>query len=285
MALTGNTVASTYLDLVQLEQSGAGLPSGVGGPAQLYDGAGNLINARSYVPSILDPCPDAAIANGGSAFTQTSEFNVDKNQTTLEADGWTFSNCTASVAGGRMVLLTTGNNPEGYFSVSLTGDFDFIIVPMSSGNTFGSTDQAPFLSTLADRHMGIYVVDTVNNKMHGISYAQYGSTQFLAKCRSMINGAYSTKTGFTTNEDNYNTPAPVILRVMRVSGTIYAGAAGPGYAYLLNSAGNRDMTADEGWFAVGSVADSNTMTRVGFYSGATTTPPPVQTFAAIRRYK
>ncbi len=46
-ALTGNTVQSTYLDLVQLGKSGAGLPSHAGKEAALYDGSGAQILGRT----------------------------------------------------------------------------------------------------------------------------------------------------------------------------------------------------------------------------------------------
>ena len=59
MALTGNTVQSTYLDLVQLEKSGAGLPSHAGKEAAVYDGSGAQILGRTAVRHWLDPDPDA----------------------------------------------------------------------------------------------------------------------------------------------------------------------------------------------------------------------------------
>ena len=125
MALTGNTVQSTYLDLVQLEKSGAGLPSHAGKEAALYDGSGAQILGRTAVRHWLDPHPDAA------AFAETWEFSTKGTMTQgqLEAAGWTFFNCTAEVTQGIMWLttsMTSSNYCDAILSTNLSGDFDIV---------------------------------------------------------------------------------------------------------------------------------------------------------------
>ena len=123
MALTGNKVKDTYLDLVQLEQSGAGLPSHAGKEAALYDGSGAQIVGRSAVRNWLDPHPDA------SSFAETFEFSTtgDMNQTALETAGWTFSNCTAAVSGGTLWITASASTiSQAYLTVNFAGDFDVV---------------------------------------------------------------------------------------------------------------------------------------------------------------
>ena len=121
MALTGNAVKDTYLDLVQLEQSGAGLPSHAGKEAALYDGSGAQIVGRTAVRHWLDPDPDA--------ISGSWEFSTygDANQATLEAAGWTFSGCSGVVSNGVLILTATGTGRAvAETTVSLSGDFDYV---------------------------------------------------------------------------------------------------------------------------------------------------------------
>ena len=246
MALTGNTVQSTYLDLVQLEKSGAGLPSHAGKEAAVYDGSGAQIIGRTAVRHWLDPHPDAA------SFADTWEFSTtgDMTQGQLETAGWTFSNCTGGISGGTLNLVGTGAAiPQAYrtLTTAMSGDFDisclFVIDPEDDpGNSAGV--------------WFIGVADTVNDK---IAFTSLN----LAAGRNQARGGYytySTMTG-TDLAAGYVYSQMIILRVVRVSGTIFFGGSNPIVSSNFFN-GARSISSSGGWFSSGSQADGNTYQRL-----------------------
>ena len=250
MALTGNTVQSTYLDLVQLEKSGAGLPSHAGKEAALYDGAGNQIIGRTAVRHWLDPHPDAA------SFAETWEFSTKgtMTQAALETAGWTFSNMTGSVTGGGLLLThaSTGATDQSYIGCNLTGDFD-IVTTMEANISYGAKSPS-------GTYLGAFgAVDTVNNTYDGIHLVITTS----GNGRSRYGVTYSTGAGGTlgTNEVIYR-GTPCLLRISRVSGTIYFWVGSPHDTYF-----QEDQTGENtnvGFIGCGSVANGNAINRISF---------------------
>jgi hypothetical protein len=215
-ALTGNTVQSTYLDLVQLGQSGAGLPAHGGKEAAIYDGSGAQILGRTAVRHWLDPHPDAA------SFDETWEFSTtgDMTQGQLETAGWTFTDCSAEVSNG-ILWITTGAGAypwmKAYYSTSLTGDFDLVmhLVNTEPGDTQVSTASNFFRGGLA-------VVDSSGDVTYQ-SCSKY--TPDRSNCHIFLDGKWSDGTGSSNVGYNFFRNADCI-RIWRISGTLYL-AAGP----------------------------------------------------------
>jgi hypothetical protein len=249
MALTGNTVQSTYLDLVQLEQSGAGLPSHAGKEAALYDGSGAQILGRSAVRHWLDPHPDAA------SFAETWEFSTtgDMNQAALESAGWTFSDCTAAVSGGTLWITTAASaSPwsRAYYATTsdMSGDFDLIF------ELVGCQPGQLGVSEGTNNHIGTAGVGV--NGDPGILqqiYLLYGADRHSAKIYHTGTWTVGGGTGGTSQTFFYPSR---YFRISRSSGTIYlyAGAGFP--------ASDNSFLSDIGWRVGGSVAESSTYDRI-----------------------
>lgn len=247
-ALTGNTPGSTYLDLVQLGKSGAGLPAHAGKEAALYDGSGAQILGRTAVRHWLDPHPDAA------SFAETWEFSTtgDMTQGQLETAGWTFTNCTGIVSRGMFILTCTSASTKTYasLSTSLSGDFDFI-ASIATPFNYGSIVASSWAMG------GLGVADTVNDKAHLVCIDQNGAdgtyglyAKLGATFSTFADGTLSDASGFA-----HDTPT---LRICRVSGTVYVATA-RGETYFVT--GVPGATKD-GWRGVKNSADANAMTTL-----------------------
>ena len=251
MALTGNTVQSTYLDLVQLEKSGAGLPSHAGTEAALNDGSGAQIIGRTAVRNWLDPHPDAA------AFAETWEFSTKGTMTQgeLETAGWTFANCTGLVANGMLLLTATSTAiVKAYFSTTLAGDFDIAITP-AVDMTYAALRGANYVD-----HGG-GVADSVTDLA---CYGRISNEAGIIKGFKALDGAFSTMAG--TNAGGAISSAGYV-RVSRVSGTVYATAApDPHYTLFRNDETSHYLS---GYYAVSSGSIATTFNRV-FVTGSRT---------------
>jgi hypothetical protein len=241
MALTGNTVQSTYLDLVQLEQSGAGLPSHAGKEAALYDGSGAQIIGRSAQRHWLDPHPDAIAGSW--------EFSTygDANQAALETAGWTFTNCSGLVANG-LLQLTATSAAVAYASlvVSLAGDFDFVAAPVYPYGYAANPITAYWLG-------GVCVGDSSGDTFQGsfVAHVTYG---YLEKVHT---GTLSTLTGTAVELAVYGPIRQV--RVLRISGNVRITGS------IMTHPGIRiddSSPIDVGWAADTIVADATTFNRI-----------------------
>ena len=218
MALTANTVQSTYLDLVQLEKSGAGLPSHAGKEAALYDGSGAQILGRTAVRHWLDPDPDATAASSW-------EFSTygDATQGELETAGWAFSGCTAVASNGMLILTKTAaydTIATATLTVSLSGDFDYVACfsppdytgPIPAGNTlYGS----------------LWVADS-SGKAHGMGVTYVGNPAW--GLRGYRDSTYASLAGGSLYSLAVGAAKLDLIRVARYSGTVllYGGAHGWG---------------------------------------------------------
>ena len=267
MALTGNTVQSTYLDLVQLEKSGAGLPSHAGKEAALYDGSGAPIIGRTAVRHWLDPDPDA--------ISGTWEFSTygDKTQGQLEAAGWTFTECTASVTGGQLVIVKTGaynTLAKAELTVSLTGDFAYVVgINSSTMNTIARTGN--------NTGWGIYIADS-SGSANGICA---GPTAAVSSLRGYKASTYANLASGTVFSVGINNEIKFLM-VARVSGTVSFGGGGS-MAKLLNDAGKPDTSY--GWRGT-TQADASTFNKL-IITGAEVCkefPGGNRVYSFIRRY-
>jgi len=269
MALTGNTVQSTYLDLVQLEKSGAGLPSHAGKEAAVYDGSGAQICGRTAVRHWLDPHPDAA------AFAETWEFSTtgDMTQGQLETAGWTFTGCTASVSSGLLTLVAGAENPivKADLTVSLAGDFDFIFAPIP----------APGYSSVSPSSVYTFggggVADTVSDVAH---YSHGASVTGFVRTYTRKTGTWTSLSGTESYQTLQGSPA--LLRVSRVSGTVYINGGQAWTSQLYAD----DVSAYHGWGSATSQADSTTFNKLFLtaYAGGVTTGT-AWSFAFLRRFQ
>ena len=281
MALTGNTVQSTYLDLVQLEQSGAGLPSHAGKEAALYDGSGAQILGRSAVRNWLDPHPDAA------SFDETWEFSTtgDMNQSALESAGWTFSNCTASVSGGLLNLTTTANGIiSASIVVELTGDFDIVITPSAGPDYYASSVGTPKQYYIGGGGIADYRAGVADVSHYGLAATFNGRCDF----HSYITGAFTTLGGTLESDVLYG--SSTVCRTLRDSGTVYnfgATAGNPRQFFLYDYAATT-KPAGLGWTSTTTTAsDSSTFNKLFLTQGPSnfTLAGCVCSFASVRRFK
>lgn len=261
MALTGNTVASTYLDLVQLEKSGAGLPSHAGKEAALYDGSGAQILGRTSFQHWLDPHPDAA------AFAETYEFSTygDANQAALEADGWTFQHCSGEVSNGVMKLVgTTAGNQirKAYISTTLAGDFD-IVTAIWLPYDYGAT--AVGVST---NQQCLYVGDSgVGDTAQGIQIVRGNTVAPMARHTAAWTTLAGTPAGSSFGQGT------TLLRISRVSGTVYFYCGSP-YG---DSALVADDTSDglNGWDRMTTKVDATSFNKIAIALYNTVCQPTV----------
>jgi len=252
VALTGNTVQSTYLDLVQLEKSGAGLPSHAGKEAAVYDGSGAQILGRTAVRHWLDPHPDAA------AFAETWEFSTtgDMTKAQLETAGWTFVECAdAYVQNGILWLEAnasfTGTNwPYAMISTTLAGDFDLMTLPVWSA----SYAKGPIGVGRATQHVigGVGVGDTSGGELqHCYSMTSLDRTYSLNK----RDGTIATGSGTETTVTTYRSMPTV--RLSRISGAVKQTVGEP----LLNA--EVPLTTNAfGWATPRSFADATSFDRI-----------------------
>jgi len=268
MALTTpGSVKDSYKDVVQLEQSGAGLPSHAGKQAALYDGAGNQILGRTAQPSWLDPDPNA------SGFADTIEFSTmaDKTQGQLESDGWTFTNSSGTVSNGVFVQTSAnGTRGEAYKSLSstLTGDFDILICRgWLTESDFGS-----------DPGGGVGFADTSGNTaIMGYAYLTEGTTN----ARAYTIGSYSTWGSVSFKVAKTLQSGYVILRFLRLSGTIYVSGSNIDTCCLFSD-GVRTPTLKSGFAQSHSGADTANYNRL-VVSGANANTKDIPIFW-IRRF-
>lgn len=127
LSLENQYIDESYKDVVQLEQSGAGLPSHGGAPARIFDGAGNQICGQTNCLNPFDHDP-ITIADG------TFEWLEDMTKAELESAGWTFpgTNAEAEVKNGNLIVYqinqdTTNGTLVAYytFDTAITGEFCF----------------------------------------------------------------------------------------------------------------------------------------------------------------
>ena len=261
------------MDLVQLEKSGAGLPSHAGKEAALHDGAGNQILGRTAVRHWLDPDPVAAVANAGSPFAENFEFSTygDATQAALETAGWTFSNCTASVTNGSLQIVSSGSNDvRAIRTVSLSGDFDFVTRIFSVPTTPAAT---------YDYTCGIVVgIPGPTDVGHYVLQINAGTHMLVARRLAAVYDGNAFGAGGTTT-GMYLTGTGV-ERLCRYSGTVYG--LGTEHMYLSWNLGT--SAASEGTWNGSTAVDSSTFTRVGFVFDATTSGQTFQ-IPFLRRYK
>jgi len=241
-ALTGNAVQSTYLDLVQLGKSGAGLPSHAGKEAAVYDGSGEQILGRTAVRHWLDPDP--------SAIAGTWEFSTYGNatQAALETAGWTFSNCTGTVANGMLKLVSTGSdNARATIVVSLNGDFDYVTKFMS----VATTNRTNFDSTV---NMKIGIPGDVGHlvSMLCLNQIQAGQTVSTTYDAVPTAGTNIASAGQAFYSD-------VVVRICRFSGTVSCVLGGLFGSSALGISGT--SASQQGW-AGGSAAEASAYTRL-----------------------
>jgi len=275
-ALTGNTVQSTYLDLVQLGQSGAGLPLHAGKEAALYDGSGAQILGRTSVRHWLDPDPDAIAG--------TWEFSTygDATQGELETAGWVFADCTAEVKNGRLCIVQSGANKyvRAYVPVNLSGDFDYAVSP-GVHPTQNSSNYLPVANNL---YGGFGVAASGSDLMHHVHLESAADGRLAFK--RYITGAYSTGGGTNYNLSVYS--SPVLLRIARLSGTVRLGGM---HQYPLGSiideSGANYMNAQNGVPGIVQVVDATAFNRLVLLLdfGQSSLDKGAVSFAWIRRYK
>ena len=283
--LTGTNISDTYKDVVQLEQSGSGLPSHGGAPAALYDGDGNLVNAHLGVHAFgLDPDPIS------SAQSDTLEPMVERSMTQgeLESAGWTFVSCSAEVSGGILWVKPSAQNFYAYLTVSLDDDFVYHLCPFTCYR--GATTLPMSATTLPDgRSPGLFVADTVGDVYHSMEIVFIG---LYARINENINGTFSTLTKGTTGADSYGDVQGgglVSLTLQRFNGTVYLSktmTASP--IFRANISANNEIYMDTNAGLVSnaaSVADSSTFNRVGLIGqGAYYGGKEVYGFLFFRRY-
>ena len=275
MALTGNTVQSTYLDLVQLEKSGAGLPSHAGKEAAVYDGSGAQIIGRTAVRHWLDPHPDAA------AFAETWEFSTTgaMTQGQLESAGWTFTNCTGVVANGMLILTFTSNAVAmASLAVNFTGDFDVCITPISTMQYFAAGTGFPSSYVggggVADYRAG--VADVAHYGLVGPNSSQ------LDAFYRYINGAFTTLGGTEELDGVY---VPNFVRVFRYSSTVEVTGASAVHPQW-NLIADDSSPHTHGFANNASVTDSSTFNKLFLTQtkGNSVTGTKIA-FASIRRFQ
>ena len=245
MALTGNTVQSTYLDLVQLEKSGAGLPSHAGKEAALYDGSGAPIVGRTAVRHWLDPDPDAI--SGSFEFSTMG----DMTQGELESAGWTFTECTASVTGGQLVIVKTGaynTFAKAEITVSLTGDFAYVVgIHDNIMDTISQTGD--------NTGWGIYAADS-SGSANGLCLGATSSA--TSNLRGYKGSTYANLgSGSIWGPIGVNNTV-TYLSLGRNSGTVFFGG-GFALSKLLTGAGAPGTTG--GWYGT-TTADASTFNKL-----------------------
>lgn len=281
-ALTGNAIKDSYLDVVQLGQSGAGLPSHAGKEAALYDGAGNQILGRSAVRHWLDPHPDAA------SFAETWEFSTKgtMTQAALEAAGWTFENCTAAVSNGALWLTVTANGAlvRASIAVSLSGDFDIYMTPISTG----AATSLPYEST-TNNSLGVLGLGVARYEA-GITdlahYNYYGAVNGTLRTDHFMYSGTWTALGGTDDSDNaYGTSQ--VTRAARYSGQITICTGSIGFPLQLGTHLNANSPSyiHNGWTRKTWVNDATTYNKLFLTPSNDTScgPGTVWGCASIRR--
>lgn len=264
MALTGNKVKDTYLDLVQLEQTGAGLPSHAGAPASLYDGAGNRI------------CNDSAQQNHMTGTVKDSWFTSEtclftEDSVTADIAKFSFNSnwvMYSPYAGSGVCLMndhgstSAGRGSGATMTVNLTGDF--CIDACMSMNMLG-WGQSPGLSQWPKAHyysMGLSVERSGTGHgmiLNGINNGFYTAKTFTGYTPG--NPSTGGSSGSSQNVYGGFGADGVIFRISRDGATIYFTVClEPGFfqdtAYDFR--GNTGAPVHQ----LGSVSDSNTITAI-----------------------
>jgi len=200
----------------------------------------------------LDPHPDA--------IATTWEFSTyaDMNQAALESAGWTFAGCSGALSEGILWLSNTSGATwaTASLAVSLTGDFDYFAAPLWPAG-YGTN-----IGSLESTQVGGMGVGDVSNDV-----AHYSLSTFVngyGRATTYKDGVWTTGGGTGASATIYGSPS--IVRVSRVSGTVYLcgaqhAAAG---ATLLED----DTTPQgDGWSVPASVSDADTYTKVFLCAG------------------
>ena len=266
MALTGNKVKDTYLDLVQLEQSGAGLPSHAGENARLYDGDGNLIVARTNAHDRNDHYPQV-IADG------TFEWLTDMNQAELVTAGWVFpTGVVASAANGFLYLeFTHAGVSWGQGDAGVLAYYDFD-TPLSTGVFWVDVGVGtPHYPLDVDRKIarnnraGVGLADTVTNDSWFGGIVQTSTSMQFKRYTTM--GVYSTFASGTPDIDSLD--GYTALLGLTADGTNVKVGCGPRswcsiYATTAES-GGIGMSNTNGFIDVTAIADTSTFNRMIIY--------------------
>ena len=277
MALKGADISATYQDWVHVNKAGAGLADHAGAEAALYldDGAGGVdqILGRTAVPHWLDPHPDAA------AFAETWEFSTKgtMTQAALETAGWTFENCTGAVSNGVLWLTTTGGAVyhRAYLTVNLTGDFDFLVAPVIY-QRYGTASLLGVSNYLA-------VADSAtDDKCHGVNLRRISDRYNF---QPQYDGKWSDFTSFTGANLSALSWAQPVLRINRVSGTIYVNGGHGTHCSLVED--STHPGSDAFMSAGSSIADATAMDRLCLASSHTTDVGNgfIVGFAFLRRFQ
>lgn len=254
---------TSYKDLVTLQKSGAGYPSGAN-EAALYDGAGKQIIPRTAVRHWLDPDPDAIAG--------TWEFSTygDANQAALETAGWTFENCTGAVTDGLLVLTASGaSNPRrAYLTVSLSGDFFYTFTVFSP---IGGPVN-PY------SYGGLMVGETGGNEGHHASLACIPAGRVHLYYGTTWSNPASGGTSNAAAVNNW----PAICTLARISGTLSSGAGAVNRCFYDSAR----PTATAGWVENATTNTATTFTRLGFIMGqqGVAAAGDIIAFPFLRRY-
>lgn len=257
MAITDpGSVKLSYLDMVQLEQSGAGLPAHAGKEAALYDGSGAQILGRTAVRHWLDPDPDAAVANSGSPFDETHEFS-----TLSSVHGWTaLGSETVSVSNGVLnvgVVGTDGSYPGAVHTTSLAGDFDIV-----------TTLWTPLVSDLSPYgYVSWSIEDTVNSVSHSM-YTIMGDTFRRVYVYDNGSPAVLRAGGAQTQFTSANVTRETLFRFARYSGTFYMAIGDYRWSFDVGISAPASTT---GWTIKSVASETRTFDRlrVGFAFAST----------------
>ena len=249
MALKGADISATYQDWVHVNKSGAGLADHAGAEAALYldDGAGGVdqVCGRTAVRHWLDPHPDAA------SFAETWEFSTKGTMTQgqLEAAGWVFdAGMSGSVSGGVFKITSSGTGKKGArLTVSYAGDFDVIAAPIFVQEN--TSAESPIVA------FPFFAIGDADGTGHYTYWEPGGINYKLYRAHSATTSDWSG--GTSTNTAVYH-GANVILRISRISGTVYITGGVPN-ASLFGATATRVVSVSDGWFVVTTDVDAATM--------------------------
>jgi hypothetical protein len=285
MALTGNTVSSTYLDLIQVEQSGSGLPSHGGAPAALYDGGGNLVKGQLRYLDPYDHDPET-IADG------TFEWQEDMTQADLVTAGWTFpAGVYAHVEYGSLWIRYLQNDVSwsqgdtaffGYYDLDTPTDtFIFTARPGMGAPYYPPNSD---LGCARNNRIGIAMADTVTTDSWFGTQIRTASSVISHLAYSTM-GTYSTATEGTPDQTNIDGYTGIVI--LTADGTTVRMGVGPTNMTAVYAAGGGAEGAigasnTNGWTDVTSIASTATFNRLLLFG--TNTYDGWTCIGPIRRY-
>lgn len=297
MAGLGNQfVDESYKDVVQLEQSGAGLPSAVGENARLYDGDGNPIIFRTARPHTLDVCPVAA----AKGLDGTFEWETDMTKAQLETAGWTFNSNIqfAFTKNGLLYLYSTQNAAtpgtvyaEYTFGTALTGEF-YLDMQWGGHATYvpgypdgGDISNGParyqhksfMLVTTEDHAVGPGKNATTVSFRSDADWITYRPTTDVGY--DGVNGTPIPPSGWTASNIEQDMPK---ICIARYNGSVYLGVGGSTASLTCRGDGEYYPNAQSGWEASGNTADTRTYDKMVLWNH--TGYAGWQAFGPIRRY-